>query len=236
MALVLAGLLPQVAFAQSGGALPASGAGRGTCSFSCVSASNPSLPPIVAQRIIACTTAASDQTCQAMCDTVCLSAGPEGNGLPPDIGTGLRCARTPQPRCVVPNQAPAAPAATGGAGASGATGRAAGQTANTPAELPNPLGTTNLVDIFGRIVKAIIGILGALALLWFIWGGVLWMTAGESKRTEEAKTIVKNAALGIVLLFFSYGLATAFLSIFEETGRRSAQQTAAPRDTAPTAP
>ncbi len=85
-------------------------------------------------------------------------------------------------------------------------------------------------------MRAITGILGALALLWFIWGGVLWMTAGESKRTDEAKTIVKNAALGIVLLFFSYGLATAFLSIFEETGRRSVQQGSAPRDTAPTAP
>lgn len=235
IALVLAGLLPHHAFAQSGGSLPASGSNRGTCSFRCVSATNPDGERLVPQRIIACTTAPTDQTCLNECNRICPITGAEGNNiLPITSGEGLRCARDPVPTCVVPNRSPAQPAA--GTNATAGTGGAPGQTANTAAELPNPLGTTDLVVLFGRVVRAVTGILGALALLWFIWGGVLWMTAGESKRTEEAKTVVKNAALGIVILFFSYGLATAFLSIFEETGRRSAQPAGPLRDTTPSAP
>jgi hypothetical protein len=212
-------LAPLSAFAQ---ALPSSAVTRGTCRFRCVSATDPDGERLVPERILNCLAAPTEQTCQAECDRICPIAGPEGNNIMPIArGTGLRCARDPSPVCFIP---PATPAATGGA-ASGATGS---QTANSASTLPNPLGETDLVKIFGRISQAIMGILGALALLWFIWGGVLWMTAGESKRTEEAKGIIKNAALGIVLLFFSYGLATAFLAIFEEVGNRSTSRASTP--------
>lgn len=199
-------------FAQ---ALPGAQPSNGTCRFDCVSATNPTGPTIAAQVILRCTTLPADTTCQDACTRVCPIAGTgQGqNGLPVAQGTGLRCASSPVPRCVVPQAA--GTTAAGGA----ATG---GQTSNAANELPNPLGTTDLLRLFGRVVQAVMGILGSLALLWFIWGGVLWMTAEGSKRTDDAKAVIKNAALGIVILFFSYGIATAFLGIFEATARRSA--------------
>lgn len=183
----------------------------GTCAFKCRPASSPSAAGVTAQVIVGCSI---DADCTAACRDRCTRPGDYGNGLSEADGTGLACQinRTDPPHCVVPN------AAGSGSGAPGAGGAStpSSQTANTAATLPNPVGTTDLVELIGRVTKAIMGILGALALLWMVWGGILWMTAEESKRTEDAKAIMKNAALGIILLFFSYGLATAFLGIFQE--------------------
>lgn len=102
----------------------------------------------------------------------------------------------------------------------------------SPIELVNPLGrgVTSIPQLFGRIVRAFMGILGALALFWFVWGGILWMTAEESDRSKQAQTIMKNAALGLMLLLFSYGLTNLFLSLFEEVARNAtpARSTSAP--------
>ncbi|MBI5022708.1 MAG: hypothetical protein HZC05_00885 [Candidatus Magasanikbacteria bacterium] len=46
--------------------------------------------------------------------------------------------------------------------------------------LPNPLGTTNILDLGARLIKAGLGITGSLALLFFIYGGFLWLTSGGS--------------------------------------------------------
>jgi len=89
----------------------------------------------------------------------------------------------------------------------------------TPAastELYNPLGSgVTLASFIGRGIRAVIGVIGAVALLMFIYGGIIWMTSGGSdERVTMAKNILKNATIGLLLIFFSYSIISIFFSIF----------------------
>ncbi len=77
--------------------------------------------------------------------------------------------------------------------------------------LENPLGTSpELVDpraIIGNIIRAILGIVGSLALLVFIFGGLTWVTsAGSAEKVKKGKDMMMWAALGLAIIFFSYAL------------------------------
>lgn len=52
-----------------------------------------------------------------------------------------------------------------------------------------------------------------MALLMFVVGGVMWMTAEGSDRVGMAQTILKNASIGLVLIFLSYSLVSLFLAV-----------------------
>lgn len=208
---------------------PAPTTERKYCSFQCVTGTNPQGTPINLTNVsVSCT---ADTECGTACDARCPipgNAGTTGNGLSAAEGTGLVCYRNSAsnppivPKCLLSGQSSNPRSVT-------ATTPAA-QTRNTAATLPNPVGTTDMVALLGRVFKAFFGIIGALALMWMTWGGILWMTAEESKRTEDAKVIMKNAALGIVLLFFSYGLAASFLGIFNEVARQARPTTSNTRN------
>lgn len=74
--------------------------------------------------------------------------------------------------------------------------------------LKNPLGENITPQIFiGKIIKAILGIVGSLALLMFIWGGFQWMTAaGNAEKVEKGKQILVWATIGLIVIFTSYAL------------------------------
>ena len=82
------------------------------------------------------------------------------------------------------------------------------------AELFNPLGTTSIEGFIGRLIKAILGLSGSVALLMFVWGGFqyLW-SGGDPKKVEKGKETLKNAVLGIVIIFFSYTLVNSLIKI-----------------------
>jgi uncharacterized iron-regulated membrane protein len=84
----------------------------------------------------------------------------------------------------------------------------------SPTSLSNPLSTTDFRVIFGRVARAFIGIVGAFALLMYVLGGILWMTAGDSKRVDMAKSMLINSTIGILLIFFAYFISVAFLAVF----------------------
>ncbi len=99
--------------------------------------------------------------------------------------------------------------ATGGETAGGGSGSVT---------LYNPLGAdVGVAEFVGRGIKAVIGIIGAFALLMFIYGGVMWMTAGDSKRVDSAKEILKNSTIGLLLIFFSYSIVTLVFSLLGGT-------------------
>lgn len=83
----------------------------------------------------------------------------------------------------------------------------------THAALINPLGANITLEGFiGRLIKALLGLSGSVALLMFVWGGFqyLW-SGGDPKKVEKGKETLKNAMLGIVIIFFSYTLVTALI-------------------------
>lgn len=78
--------------------------------------------------------------------------------------------------------------------------------------LINPLGETDVRVIFGRVISAALSIVGTLALMMFVYGGVLWMTSrGDSKQITKGKDTITWAILGLVIIFASYTLVNALI-------------------------
>ena len=76
-------------------------------------------------------------------------------------------------------------------------------------ELTNPLNVNDPREIIGNVIKAILGIVGSLALAMFILGGFTWVTsAGNDEKVKKGKEMITWAALGLVVIFLSYALVT----------------------------
>jgi len=80
-----------------------------------------------------------------------------------------------------------------------------------------PLGRLTIQDVIGRIIYAILGIVGSIALLMFIIGGVMWMTAaGDSEKITKAKNILIWSILGLVVIFAAFGITRFVLTAILE--------------------
>ncbi len=78
--------------------------------------------------------------------------------------------------------------------------------------LINPLGETDVRIIFARIISAALSIVGSLALMMFVYGGVLWMTShGVEKQVTKGKDTITWAVLGLVVIFASYAIVNALI-------------------------
>jgi hypothetical protein len=73
-------------------------------------------------------------------------------------------------------------------------------------------GYCSLCDILQTVInfgKFLLGIVGSLALLMFVYGGFKWLTSGgESKEIEEGKKILVNSVIGIGITFFAWVVVT----------------------------
>ncbi len=78
---------------------------------------------------------------------------------------------------------------------------------STVVSLSNPLPTNSVPMLIGRVIDAILGIVGSLALVMFIYGGFTWMTAsGNEQSVTKGKNILMWAAVGLAVIFLSYAL------------------------------
>ena len=101
---------------------------------------------------------------------------------------------------------------TGGSGGTDSTGPAPkGQSF----ELQNPLKTTSIPVILGNVISMFLGIVGALALAAFVYGGVMYMTArGNTEQVKKAVDTIKSAVIGLLIIAFSYTLTNSFIKIW----------------------
>lgn len=80
------------------------------------------------------------------------------------------------------------------------------------ATLVNPISVTDPRLIIGNIIQAILSLVGSLALLMFVYGGVIWITSlGDSKRVEKGKTILTWTVLGLAIIAAAYVLVNAVI-------------------------
>lgn len=71
----------------------------------------------------------------------------------------------------------------------------------------NPAGQTNLMIIAGGIIKQALGILGSIALLVFVYGGFMWVTAaGNAENVKKGADAMQWAVIGICIIFSSYAI------------------------------
>ena len=87
-----------------------------------------------------------------------------------------------------------------------------GETAVSSMTLKNPLGDkVTVYSLTGRIISVVLGLVGTIALIMFIYGGVIWMTsAGSSDKIKKGREAIIWSVIGMAVIFASYGL-TKFL-------------------------
>lgn len=70
------------------------------------------------------------------------------------------------------------------------------------------LQTTDPRAVVSRIVSSALGLLGIIFLVYTIYAGYLWMTAGgEEKKIEEAQAHIKNGAIGLGITLVAYSIS-----------------------------
>jgi hypothetical protein len=85
------------------------------------------------------------------------------------------------------------------------------------AALTNPLGTTNINSVIARIITALLGITGSVALLMFVWGGFQWLvSAGKPEKIQKGKDTLIWAAIGLAVIFGAYTLVNVVVSALEK--------------------
>lgn len=86
--------------------------------------------------------------------------------------------------------------------ASGITNPAIGNLGNNPEAAAS--GAT-FVEYFITIWNAVISLGGLAVLLYFIWGAIDWITAGDdSGKTAKAREKITNSIIGLIILVSSY--------------------------------
>lgn len=64
-----------------------------------------------------------------------------------------------------------------------------------------------LVKAVQNGINVVLGILGVVAVIMILYSGFLWLTAGGSEENvTKAKKIIKQAAIGIIIISLAYGI------------------------------
>jgi len=87
-----------------------------------------------------------------------------------------------------------------------------------PIKLTNPLGAvTSPQEIIGKIINSVMGIVGSIALLMFIFGGLTWMTSsGKAEQIKKGRDIIVWSAIGLVVMFMAYGLVRLLILTIQQ--------------------
>ena len=85
-------------------------------------------------------------------------------------------------------------------------------------EFTNPISYDKVDDLLIHAMNVIQGIVGVLAVLMIVIGAVMWIISGTTGQTEQAKTVIKSALIGLVVVL----MATTFVKeIYKVLGREA---------------
>lgn len=78
---------------------------------------------------------------------------------------------------------------------------------NLRAEVDGFFGFKTVGDLISTLVTAVI-VAGALAMLiYFVYGGLTWLTAGGDKaKVDSAQKTITNAVIGLIIVITAYAL------------------------------
>ncbi|MEA3248930.1 MAG: pilin [Patescibacteria group bacterium] len=70
------------------------------------------------------------------------------------------------------------------------------------------LGTKDVRETIGSVIRAFMGLLGIVAVLLILYGGFKWMTAGgNEEQVGEAKKIIISGVIGLIIILSAYAIA-----------------------------
>lgn len=75
------------------------------------------------------------------------------------------------------------------------------------------LSNTSLPVFIGNIVRALLGLLGVIAVLIILYAGFVWMTAnGDPGKIDKAKKIMVGGVIGLVIIVSSFAIASFIMN------------------------
>lgn len=84
-----------------------------------------------------------------------------------------------------------------------------------PYGFPDPLNDADVPTLINRIITQVLGIIGALFFLMFLWGGFQYLTAGgDTKKVGSAQKTLVNAVIGILIIAVAYGIVQSLITVF----------------------
>ncbi len=79
--------------------------------------------------------------------------------------------------------------------------------------LPNTYLPTTVVNF----VAWVLGFLGLVSVIMMIYGGYRYLTAGGNEESvDKAKTVIKNALVGLIIVVLSYAIALFVFTITQD--------------------
>ncbi|MFA5133381.1 MAG: pilin [Patescibacteria group bacterium] len=86
-------------------------------------------------------------------------------------------------------------------------------------KITNPLPTADVPTLIGQIIRAVLGVVGSIALLMFLYGGFMWLTsAGNEQKITKGKNIIVWAIIGLAVIFLSYALVGFVINSISQGG------------------
>lgn len=71
------------------------------------------------------------------------------------------------------------------------------------------LGDQDIRITIAKVIRVILGFLGIIAVVLIIYAGFVWMlSGGNEEKVSKAKTILKNAVIGLIIILASFGIVS----------------------------
>jgi hypothetical protein len=75
-------------------------------------------------------------------------------------------------------------------------------------------GSVNLIDVIMKGLNLFLWVVGLLAVIYLIYGGVLYITAGgDAEKANKGRTAITNAVIGIVIVVLALVIFNFAVSI-----------------------
>lgn len=87
-----------------------------------------------------------------------------------------------------------------------ASGQAAGLSS-----LCSGSATECIATLLGRVLNVLFGFLGIILLGYVLYGGFVWMTSSGGKDVDQAKGILRNAIIGLIIIVSSFSISNFVL-------------------------
>lgn len=66
----------------------------------------------------------------------------------------------------------------------------------------------DLATVVGKVILAILTILGLIFLVLIVYAGFKWMLAqGEEQKITEARNLIFNSIIGLIIVFAAYAIS-----------------------------
>ena len=78
------------------------------------------------------------------------------------------------------------------------------------------LGSQDIRITIMKIIRIVLGFVGIIAILIILYGGFVWLTSGgNAEKVETAKRILRNAVIGLIIIFSAFAIVSFIISQLE---------------------